>query len=613
MAAHVSSTPTLGKVNFPSNAHRLLRQVKKDQFNDIFGDLYIGKNRTTDCHSLLTLRFDFSEISTSSHESMKSNFNRMINSELKSFLERNQASLGDVPPETISVSDGTTSLKNVLKLVEKRGERIFVGVDEYDAPANTVLFREQFDRYQDVADFFNASFFAVMKQATCTVVDKYWVTGVLPVFRDGVSPLNATTIISDKPGYNALCGLTDTEVRDIAQVYLKSTPQKLEDVLVQLKRWYNGYLFYAREKGPSVESLYNPQLVFSHLRGVAHDEVEILPLEEINAVHSSSVLEAIPDTGDASLLRSYLNIVQNKIKPSVAHQFGAVEARQRDKNPPTTWALLYYLGILTHDEDGSHLKCPNMTMTNVITRRFSKFLSKEPQLTSECEAAYSGLFNGQVGPLVELLEHFFGDQPARAVKDCNESALRTVIAAFWSNLPGSCLPELSLLVDPRAPSGNGRSMFLDLFLPSSTFALAPCIELKNIQLEALWRGENGAAQFDSDTTLEALRVKLREETEDQLLRRKFVYGTAQKLVKDVKEEAFKQITRYLDVMMMNEESNSDGAGVNDRRIRPSEDACELSGYAVILLGGTRVLAWHVITRKTKIRWDIVKMGDVFIA
>jgi hypothetical protein len=206
-----------------------------------------------------------------------------------------------------------------------------------------------------------------MKQEASTVVDKYWITGVLPVFRDGISPLNATQIISDKPGYNGLCGLTDTEVREIAQSYLSHIEGwELENVVDQLRRWYNGYLFCRTKHDPPVDSLYNPQLVFNHLRGLANKEVQLAPLEEINAAHMSSVLAAIPDSGEASFFRSYLSMIASNIRTEVPHQFGAAEVHQRGKDPSITWTLLYYFGVLTHAGDAHSLKVPNVTMINVV-------------------------------------------------------------------------------------------------------------------------------------------------------------------------------------------------------------------------------------------------------
>jgi hypothetical protein len=231
-----------------------------------------------------------------------------------------------------------------------------------------------------------------------------------------------------------------------------------------------------------------------------------------------------------------------------------------------------------------------------ITRRFSKFLNKQPELATQSNAAYEGLMAGNVGPLVKLLEGFFGKEPARAVKGCNEAALRTALTAFWSSPAGKCLPELSLLVDPSAPQGKGRYEFLDLFFPVSSSS--PCIGLKTIPLDALWRGQNGAEELRSDVPLEGLRKELQQETEEQLLERKVSYRNKESSVKDVKTEAIEQITRYLNVMKEGV-ARADLPGVYDHRVQQNEGECKLFGYAVILLGGTRALGWHVATKETK--------------
>lgn len=442
-----------------------------------------------------------------------------------------------------------------------------------------------------------------MKQNTFTVIDKYWITGVLPVFRDGISPLTATDIISNKPGFNGLCGLTDTEVRDIAEAYLSRVDQKPEisKVVEHLKRWYNGYLFYQPERGSQVGTLYNPKLVFKYLRGLANKEIRLAPLEEINALHTSNVLASLPDTGEASYLESYLRMISGMLHVKVAYEFGAAEVGKRNKNASIAWSLLYFFGVLTNSGDGSYLRVPNVTMTNVITHRFSEFLDRESQLRDKSNNSYKSLMNRDVGPLVRLLEDFFGEQPARAIKVCGEPALQMTLAAFWSNSVGDCLTELSLLVKPLAPQGKGRSGYLDIFLP--TPSSTPCIELKNIPIEALWKGQNGPAPLTSDVPLERLRGELRKETEEQLLERKIDYGNEHKFVKDIKTEAFEQITRYLSLMKGGMAIHNH-PGIHDIRLQQVEGNCELMGYVVILLGGTRALGWHVATEKTNFMWHI---------
>jgi hypothetical protein len=239
-----------------------------------------------------------------------------------------------------------------------------------------------------------------------------------------------------------------------------------------------------------------------------------------------------------------------------------------------------------------------------ITRRFSHFLNRRPWLETLSDETYGGLLGGKVGPLVLLLEAFFKEMSVRTMEDCNEAALRTALTVFWSNQPGGSLSELSLLVNPLAQPGESRFGFLDLFLPCSP--RAPCIEFKNISLDALWQGQYDPKVLSSDMSLEALREQLRQESDEQLLERRLEYGREKPTtIKDVKTEAFEQITRYLNVMKDGVASTT-RCGVHDSRVKHTEEECELIGYVVILVGGTRALVWRVTAAHTQVTWEITE-------
>lgn len=285
-------------------------KTQKNSFEDTFGDLYIGKNSTRDRNSLLVLLFDFSSVGTQGdYDSAEKDLNRVIYSVLDQFLKVNAAFLGDHQPAKFLVKDSAAeSLERVIVsttlylaqnhtspheqqyLVKDSGQRLFVGVDEYDAPAKSWLFsstsKSQEMQCHQVAELFNTKFFAIMKIHFGEVIQKYWLTGVLPVFRDG--PLGAVQIISTDLSYHDICGLTEEEVRTISSQYLHSKFNECQ-VLQQLagiKRWYSEHRFCPS----SNVSLYNPQLVFTHLHntlaGFVHSIDEAI-------IHSSSIFAAI--------------------------------------------------------------------------------------------------------------------------------------------------------------------------------------------------------------------------------------------------------------------------------------------------------------------------------
>jgi Predicted AAA-ATPase len=87
---------------------------KAHEFNNTFGQLYIGKNPTVDRSSLLVLLFDFSGITTVKPDEAKQALNDTLLSTLRDFLETNKRFLGYPTSESLLGDNGTNALRNVL-------------------------------------------------------------------------------------------------------------------------------------------------------------------------------------------------------------------------------------------------------------------------------------------------------------------------------------------------------------------------------------------------------------------------------------------------------------------------------------------------------------------
>jgi Predicted AAA-ATPase len=213
---------------------------------------------------------------------------------------------------------------------------------------------------------FKARFFAIIKQQMGFSIQKYWLTGVLPAFRDGISPLSATKSISMSPRYNAACGLTEDEVRTIAKAYLASTHDEtqLDKELEIMKRWFSGHRFSPSGDGANVSLLYNPQLVFTRLETVSLQAGYVYPDPEFSLTHIASTLNAIKEEGD---LNGYdlLPLLSGNLRANIAHEFGVPEVKLIGRSADSTWTLLYYFGIITHGQ-GKDLGIPNLTMRRLV-------------------------------------------------------------------------------------------------------------------------------------------------------------------------------------------------------------------------------------------------------
>jgi hypothetical protein len=104
-----------GKSTFLQTLAKYYDIAAKDDFSNIFGDLYIGKNPTPYRNTLLVLVFDFSSISVLSTRALvRENFNSDINAALKDFLKRNAGFLRQPNIADLIEDRASRSLANVL-------------------------------------------------------------------------------------------------------------------------------------------------------------------------------------------------------------------------------------------------------------------------------------------------------------------------------------------------------------------------------------------------------------------------------------------------------------------------------------------------------------------
>jgi len=144
-------------------------------------------------------------------------------------------------------------------LASEFGHTLFVGVDEYDAPANNSVFtgtstgldKTTLDNVAKLEQFFKASFFAVLKRGCGklhsgpAVINKYFLTGVTPAFCTGISPLAEAVIVSDEVDLHGICGFTESEVKAIVQHYLAKDEQEAEPIIHTMQKLYNGFFLPA--------------------------------------------------------------------------------------------------------------------------------------------------------------------------------------------------------------------------------------------------------------------------------------------------------------------------------------------------------------------------------
>ena len=142
------------------------------------------------------------------------------------------------------------------------GKQVVILVDEYDKPLlQTMGVNEELnEQYRNMLK----AFYSVMK--TCDQYIRFaFLTGVTKFSKISIfSDLNNLRDISMEKRYAGICGITQEELEANFQpeIQVLADEQELDyqQVLAELKQWYDGYLFHPAGKG-----MYNPYSVLSAL------------------------------------------------------------------------------------------------------------------------------------------------------------------------------------------------------------------------------------------------------------------------------------------------------------------------------------------------------------
>jgi len=257
-----------GKSLFVSMLRHYYEITRKDEFERLFGNTYIGSHPTPLRNSYPVLFLTFSGIKTygTLDETIES-FNLSINAKIRTFLYRNKDYLELTEHEInsiLAIHDGGNQLRELIDALTLKEKAFYLMIDEYDNFGNNILAEYGKEQYLKVTHGvgFLRNFFAVVKDGTLEgKIDRLFVTGVSPlVLADVTSGFNIGTNISLFPALSAMVGFTQQEMETLVDYYIIEGGLKAEDrhaCIEIMKEWYNGYRFSVEAS----ELVYNSDMV----------------------------------------------------------------------------------------------------------------------------------------------------------------------------------------------------------------------------------------------------------------------------------------------------------------------------------------------------------------
>ena len=337
-----------GKSIFLSMLHAYYDCSKKEKFQTLFGDLWVGKHPTPLQGKYQILHLDFSYVG-GSIEKLEENFNMYLRVKLDGFMRIYQEFyLADFKEKFFKSDSATEKLALLQDETATKGIPLYLIIDEYDNFTNTVLNEQGEKVYWAIthADGFYRDVFKKFKG----MFERIFITGVSPVTLDDVtSGFNIGWHISTKPEFNQMLGFSQEEVRKMFAYYKEvggiPATSDIEAMIDEMKPWYDNYCF-SKKALETQSKVFNCDMVIYYLRnymdyGQAPDQM-IDPNTKTDYNKMKKLLQLDKLDGDRKgVIRTIAETGQ--IVTTLEETFPA----SRLTNPQTFTSLLFYYGMLT--------------------------------------------------------------------------------------------------------------------------------------------------------------------------------------------------------------------------------------------------------------------------
>lgn len=337
-----------GKSIFLSMLHAYYDCSKKEKFQTLFGDLWVGKHPTPLQGKYQILHLDFSYVG-GGIEKLEENFNMYLRVKLDGFMRVYQEFyLADFKKRFFQSDSGTEKLALLQDETAAKGIPLYLIIDEYDNFTNTVLNEQGENVYWAIthADGFYRDVFKKFKG----MFERIFITGVSPVTLDHVtSGFNIGWHISTKPEFNQMLGFSQEEVRNMFTYYKEvggiPVTSDVEAMIDEMKPWYDNYCF-SEDALHTQSKVFNSDMVIYYLRnyidrGEAPKQM-IDPNTKTDYNKMKKLLQLDKLDGDRKgVIRTIAETGQ--IVTTLEETFPA----SRLTNPQTFTSLLFYYGMLT--------------------------------------------------------------------------------------------------------------------------------------------------------------------------------------------------------------------------------------------------------------------------
>ena len=422
-----------GKTLFTSVLENYYDIRKVEKFEKLFGETYIGKNPTPNKNKYHILRFNFSGIDTETEETTIKGFKNKTIASIRYFVNIYGLDF------YINEQEEAESILNNLFIAfstQKQEEKIYVLIDEYDHFANELLgFHTEHFRALVSKNGKVRKWYEILKQGTETVVDRIFITGVVPITLDSLtSGFNISKDITQDARFNEMMGFTKQELVEILEKQ-QIPVREQEKILPIMKENYDGYKF---AEGAN-EQIYNSNMCLYFLADYIGLGKIPNKLIDVNIASDYSkmgkMLDLCKGEQKAEIMRK--TISGEGVASNITDKFNpAIEFTETDMV-----SMLYYLGYLTISGEylgKPLLNVPNKVMKDIYTDYFLKILEQETSIQIN-ESRYNEILEeialeGKIDTIIEVLRQYLNNLSNRDFIKFDEKYVKLIFYCISMNL-----------------------------------------------------------------------------------------------------------------------------------------------------------------------------------
>jgi hypothetical protein len=429
-----------GKSLFVSMLEHYYALQYQTEFEELFGQLDIGKNPTPSANQYMVLKFEFTGIQTDTIANTMEGFLESVRDSVGLFISQ----YADIFPPDIHASIVEKKQPNlVMKALfyhykrisqSRKVPKIYLLIDEYDHFTNELIsFNFDFFAKSVTQNGFVRKFYETIKAATWDkIVDRLFITGVSPVTLDSMtSGFNIGTNLSLHPHFHSMMGFEEHEVRGI----LKGIGVKKVDlptVINDLRAWYDGYLFHPDAKS----HVYNPDMVLYF--AVYYQSTKKYPDDLLDTNIATDYTKIrnifkIQQREDAHLESLRILIDTGEISAVLTKEFSLTKDFEHNE----LVSLLFYMGFLTikaPELGGFVFSFPNYVIEKLYADYFVSIIKQKAGLpidNSKLNFAIRQLaLTGTPQYLYDIVGEVVKVLSTRDAKDFNEMSLKAIFISL---------------------------------------------------------------------------------------------------------------------------------------------------------------------------------------